>query len=241
MNKELLLKFISKYNLGGSVESVIWKIENNILYTDFLLSDKSLRGEVLMKKSFDYDNAKFGIYETTQLNKMLGVIEDDCKINLVKIHDKFRTMEISDTTTKIKFMLAELDVIESVGKVKYIPEFDLEIKLDSKLIDKILKTKSALDNAKYFKINADVLENTCRIIIGSGSNKVLIDVECDNINEINDMAFSLEYFTKILSVNKKFNTNKFLVSREGLISLEFDGDEFKTNYLMVAQIGNTDE
>lgn len=240
MNKELLLKFISKYNLGGSVESVIWKIENNSLYTDFLLPDKSLRGEVLMK-SFKYDDAKFGIYETTQLSKMLGVIEDECEIKLIKIHDKVRTMEINDLTTKIKFMLAELDVIESAGRTKYIPEFDLKIKLDSKLIDKILKTKSAIDGAKYFKINADALENTCKIIIGSGANKVLIDVEAEDINEINDLAFSLEYFTKILSVNKKFDSNSFSVSREGLISLDFENEKFKTNYLMVAQVGSIDD
>lgn len=240
MNKEILLSFMSKYNLGGAVESVIWDIENNSLKTAFLLPDKSLKGEVLLK-DFQYENAKFGIYETTQLNRMLGVIEDECDIKLVKVGDKYRTMEIKDTTTKIKFMLAELDVIESAGKTKYLPEFDIIIKLDSKLIDKILKTKSAIEGTKFFKVNADVLEEKCTLIIGSGYNKVIIDIECEKMEDVNELTFSLEHFTKILSVNKKFNTNKFQVSREGLISLDFEDDLYKTNYLMVAQTGTTDE
>lgn len=240
MNKEILLSFMSKYNLGGAVESVIWNIEKNSLKTDFLLPDKSLKGEVLLK-DFQYDDAKFGIYETTQLNKMLGVVEDECEIKLIKVGDKYRTMEIKDTTTKIKFMLAELDVIESVGKTKYLPNFGLVIKLDSKLIDKILKTKSAIEGTRFFKVNSDILEEKCTLIIGSGYNKVIIDVECDEMDDITELSFSLEHFTKILSVNKKFDTNTFQVSKEGLISLDFENDLYKSNYLMVAQVGATDE
>jgi len=172
---------------------------------------------------------------------MLGVIEDECEIKLVKVGDKYRTMEIKDATTKIKFMLAELDVIESAGKTKYLPEFSLVIKLDSKLIDKILKTKSAIEGTKFFKVNADILEEKCTLIIGSGYNKVIIDVECEEMDDVNELTFSLEHFTKILSVNKKFDTNKFQVSKEGLISLDFEDDSYKTNYLMVAQVGATDE
>jgi len=241
LTKETILTFVSKYNLGGLVESVIWDIEDSTLKTNFLLSDKSLKGEVLLKK-FEVDDAKFGIYETTQLNRMLGVIEDQCYLNLIKVGDKWRTLEIKDSTTKIKFMLAELDVIENPGKTKYIPDFDLSIKLTPRLIDKILKTKSAIEGAKYFKINSDILSNECKIVIGSGYNKVIIDVECeDELEDIQDLTFSLEHFTKILSVNKKFDTNKFQVSKEGLVSLDFEDKNFKMNYLMVAQLGVGDD
>ena len=48
MTKTELLGFIGKYSLGGNVESVIWKSKDNSITTDFVSTDKTLKGVVKM-------------------------------------------------------------------------------------------------------------------------------------------------------------------------------------------------
>ena len=44
MNKQKLVKFIDKYNLGGLVNSAILSFKDNTLNTRFTSGDKSLLG-----------------------------------------------------------------------------------------------------------------------------------------------------------------------------------------------------
>ena len=57
MQKSKLDKFISKYNLGGNVNSVKWKSNGDTLSTSFVTPDKSLLGSVTVDK-FDFDTSE---------------------------------------------------------------------------------------------------------------------------------------------------------------------------------------
>ena len=46
MNKVLLERFINKYSLGDSVQSVILTIKDNVLTTEFITPEKSLLGKL---------------------------------------------------------------------------------------------------------------------------------------------------------------------------------------------------
>ena len=66
MQKSKLDRFIQKYNLGGNVNSVKWKSEDDTLTTTFVTPDKSLLGTVKVNK-FKFEDAELGIYQTDQL------------------------------------------------------------------------------------------------------------------------------------------------------------------------------
>ena len=72
MNKQKLTGFVEKYSLGNTIESVPWSIKNNTLATDFVSDDRTLLGNVTLN-SFELDDAEVGIYNTTQLQKMISV------------------------------------------------------------------------------------------------------------------------------------------------------------------------
>ena len=50
MNKITLDTFIQKYNLGGNVNSVKWESDGSTLSTRFISPDKSLLGQLTLKK-----------------------------------------------------------------------------------------------------------------------------------------------------------------------------------------------
>ena len=72
MEKSKLNRFISKYTLAGLVESVKWEIVDGELTTHIISDDKSVLGSISMK-DFGYEDASFGVYDTTKLTKMLSV------------------------------------------------------------------------------------------------------------------------------------------------------------------------
>ena len=68
MQKSKLDRFISKYNLGGNVNSVKWKSDGNTLSTSFVTPDKSLLGTVKVDK-FSFDSAELGIYQKRYISQ----------------------------------------------------------------------------------------------------------------------------------------------------------------------------
>lgn len=239
MKKNKLLNFISKYSLNGNINSVRWNIKDKKIYSRFLLPNKSLIGFVVTNIEYDED-AELGIYETEKLYKMISILENDIEIKLTKTHDKFRTIEMNDSFTKIKYMLSELDIITKVTEntIKYLPNFNLKINLTDNTINKFLKAKNAIDLSEYFYINCDILNETCNFILGEGTNRISISVDSNSDVDIQSLSFSTELFSSILSVNKDFKTVKLEVSNEGLLHIEFTSDEFYCEYYLVARVGD---
>ncbi len=62
MEKSKLINFISKYHLGGLVNSVAWN-SNGSLSTRFISDDKCVVGEVRLN-NFNSETSKFGVYQT---------------------------------------------------------------------------------------------------------------------------------------------------------------------------------
>ena len=73
MNKAKLTRFIQKYSLGGLVESVTWKTEDNKLVTRFISDDKTVLGEIQLD-NFAFTSPDLGVYTTSTLSKLLSVV-----------------------------------------------------------------------------------------------------------------------------------------------------------------------
>ena len=84
MNKTKLERFIIKYSLGGSIDSVKWIFKNNNLLTAMMTPDKSLIGKVKVD-NVDFDDRVLGVYSTGQLSRMLSVLDGNLDVSLVEI------------------------------------------------------------------------------------------------------------------------------------------------------------
>ena len=234
MEKSKLINFISKYSLGGLVQSVAWN-SNGSLSTKFISDDKCVVGEVKLQ-NFNNSKSKFGVYNTDLLVKLLGVLGNTVNLQINGAEDKAFSLTFDDNSTTVNYMLADLAVIPPAPDLKELPPFDLEIPITKEFIDKFIKAKSALPGIEKFTIAKNRKTDKYEIIIGyanTNSNRISIGIDCTATEDIDPISFSAKYFNGILAANKDLNGGSLKVSSQGLAKAEFDIDEFDAKYYLV--------
>ena len=119
MNKQRLTRFINKYYLNGTVNSIVLISKSNSkqLYARFISSDKSLLGELMMDK-WDFEDSDIGIYNTEQLIKLLSVVDEDITLSLTKV-------TLSNAPGASSFLYNDLATSRSGEIITSIGMFDL--------------------------------------------------------------------------------------------------------------------
>ena len=126
MNKQRLTRFIQKYYLNGTVNSVVLNSSSDKLSARFISGDKTLLGELSMDKS-QIEDCEIGVYNTEQLSKLLSVLDDDIKVHLKKSEDKAYSIKVSDSSSSVNYMLSDTSIINEPPQLKSVPEFELSI------------------------------------------------------------------------------------------------------------------
>ena len=224
MQKSKLDRFISKYNLGGNVNSVKWKSSGDSLSTSFVTPDKSLLGNVKVDK-FPFEDAELGVYQTDQLKSLINVLGEDVSLNLMKVDNKAVSLNVKNGSVSIDYVLSDLSVIADPPALKRLPEFGTKIKIDSSFINSFIKGKSALNDID------------CEVIIGYAStntNRVNIPVESETCDITNPITFNANLFKEMLVANKECTSAILEVSTEGLARINFKVDDYDSEYFVVA-------
>ena len=236
MNKAYLDRFISKYSLGDSVNSVVWKVNDEVLTTEFITLDKSLLGKVTLD-TFQFEEIELGIYDTKQLASLLSVLNDDINLTVVKSQDKVVSIKFEDSYASVNYMLSDLSVIPDVPKMKSVPEFELSLKIDSLFITKFISGTNALAEHETFTVLTDENTNTCKFVINFATintNRVTLPVTVDTFSDVGPLSFNAELFSKVLQANKECESASIEVSNRGLARAKFKVDNYEAVYNLVA-------
>jgi hypothetical protein len=128
MNKQKLVRFINKYYLNGTVNSVVLNSNSSSqeLSTRFISGDKTLLGDLTMDK-WNFEDSDIGVYNTEQLLKLLTVMDDDVSVSLTKSGEKAISLKLTDMSSAVNYMLSDTSVINEPPQMKTIPEFELSI------------------------------------------------------------------------------------------------------------------
>ncbi len=234
MNKYKLTRFIDKYHLGGNVNAVVINSTSDKLSTRFITGDKALLGELSMD-NWTFEDAELGVYDTEQLSRLLGVLDDDVTLNLTQSGDKAIAVEISDALSKVNFMLSDKSVINQPPALKQLPEFQVSIKVDSNFIQRFVSGKSALPDTDTFTVLSD--DDGVKLVIGYSSintNRVTIPVETTESSNIDNVSFNANLFKDVLVANKECESATLEVSEGGLSRINFKVDDYDVTYFMVA-------
>jgi hypothetical protein len=234
MNKYKLTRFIDKYHLGGNVNAVVINSKSDKLSTRFITGDKALLGELKMN-NWTFEDSELGVYDTEQLSRLLGVLDDDVTLNLTQAGDKAIAVEISDALSKVNFMLSDKSVINQPPPLKQLPEFQVEIKVDSNFINRFISGKSALPDTDTFTVIAD--DDGVKLVIGYSSintNRVTIPVETTATSKIENVSFNANLFKDVLTANKECESATLYVSEQGLSKINFKVDDYDATYFLVA-------
>ena len=233
MEKGKLGRFVQKYNLAGLVESVKWETKDNSLTTAFISDDKSVLGKVTMKE-FNFNDATFGVYDTSKLTKMLGVLGEAVEFEISDVEGKPVSLKFKDGSTSVNYMLADLSVIPNVPDLKKLPDFNIKIKLDENFISKFIRAKSALADENNFTF---VVKNgKAQIVLGHSNintNRISIDVEGEIEGDVEPISFSATYLKEILVANKEAKDATLNISSQGLSHIHFEAGEYTSDYYLV--------
>ena len=233
MNKNNLLKFIQKYSLGGLIESVAWNAEGTKLSVRFISDDKTLLGEVEYN-AYTSTPMSVGIYTTSLLKNMIGVLDNDLTLKVDKAGDKSVSLKLSSEETETSYQLADLGVIPPVPDLKTLPDFGIAIDMASNMIDKFIKAKGALSDVDTFTIFTE--GGDLKMAIGYSSistNRVTFTAQKDYAETVKPISFSAKYLKEILTANKEATSAKLKVSTDGLSNVEFQIDDFICKYYLV--------
>ena len=234
MDKYKLTRFIDKYHLGGNVNAVVINSKGDTLSTRFITGDKALLGELEMN-SWNFQDVELGVYDTEQLSRLLGVLDDDVTLNLTQSGDKAIALEISDQYSTVNFMLSDKSVINQPPPLKGIPEFQLKIKVDTNFITRFISGKSALPDTDTFTVITS--NDGVKLVIGYSSintNRVTIPVETETYEDIDKVSFNANLFKDVLVANKECETAILEVSEKGLAKINFKVDDYDVTYYLVA-------
>ena len=233
MNKNNLLKFIQKYSLGGLIESVAWNAEGTKLSVRFISDDKTLLGEVEFN-AYTSTPMNVGIYTTSLLKNMIGVLDNDLTLKVDKAGEKSVSLKLSSEETETSYQLADLGVIPPVPDLKTLPDFGIAIDMASNMIDKFIKAKGALSDVDTFTIFTE--GGDLKMAIGYSSistNRVTFTAQKDYAETVKPISFSAKYLKEILTANKEATSAKLKVSTDGLSNVEFQIDDFVCKYYLV--------
>ena len=183
---------------------------------------------------FEGSSASFGVYDTTKLTKMLSVLGNDVDFSINDIDGKPVSLKFKDKSTSVNYMLADLSVIPNVPDLKQLPDFNVEIKLDSSFISTFIKAKGALQDENNFTFTCK--EGKGQIVLGYSNintNRINIDVDCTCAADVDAVSFSATYLKEILVANKEATDATLKISSQGLAHIHFNIDNYESNYYLV--------
>ena len=228
MKKASIESFINRYNLGGEVESVKIESTDSEMKVSFISDDKTLLGEVISKEG-DFPNGEFGVYTTSQLKALLGVLESNVDVDSTDSYIKF-----SDKGTSVNYMLADLSVIPVVPDLKQVPPFNSEVTLNDEFTSKFIKSKGALSESDTFTFSC--IDGKGEVVLGYSTintNRISISVECKCDGDVQPISFSAKYLKEILNANRGSKSATLKISSQGLSYIEFETDTITSKYYLV--------
>lgn len=239
MNKSKLTSFINKYSLNGNIQSVKWNLNENDISTSSISDDRNVLTSVKIKKNDIGESVVLGINDTSKLQKLINVLNDDIDISLNGKDDKITSINLKSNTVKVQYVTSDLSVIPSVPDVKKnLPNFNFELKLTPEFVSQFVKSKSALNDIDTFTLLKTDGKDS-KLVIGYSSinsNRISIDINpVEGKNTLsNNIHLSAKYFKEILTSNIECENAVLKVSDAGLSYVEFDTDDFNCVYYLVA-------
>lgn len=237
MEKSMLERFISKYNLGGSCESVVFKSNGTILSVRAISDDKNVLGEITLETT-KFPEGEFAVYETKKLRSILSVLNESLTIKATTNNNKTTGLNITDGETKATFVLADASVIPAVPDLKKLPPMEFAISLDEKFVNTFIKAKGALSDVDSFAVMSTGEDKTATVVIGYSTlntNRISINAHTDQVAKLDAITFSANYLKEILVANKEAKNGKLEVSSKGLSRASFEVDGITSTYYLVQQ------
>ena len=242
--KNKLQSIISKYYLGGQVESVKWKVEDGKLSIDFMAPTKDMIGKLSCNDFPMVNEGEMAIFNTTQLNRLLNVLTGDLILDASKTNKVLTKLTIQDAKASINYSLADPLMIQKVGEVDENVEWSTSATMENEDFYTFVKAASAIQNNEIVTLTPTTDEigtNILKFTFGERmefSNKVEFYVNAnftDKTKEDIKIPFSSEMLREIFNANKTSDICHMNFVEDGLLRLIFTSEDegLESTYFVV--------
>jgi hypothetical protein len=239
MDKLHLVSILDKYYLNGTVEKVKIQVKDKKVEIRFVALNKDLVGTINADE-FDLEDVEVGIYDTTQLLKLINITNHQLILETKKEHGIPTKLLIADNEFNLEYVLADTTMIANAPTVNE-PEYPIEASIDLEFINKFIKAKKAIDS-EVFSVDAnydEVGSKVVRFILGgneSYTNKIQFTVPATYEGiQTKQLQFNINYMREILDSNKDLTSGKLRICSEGLMRIDFTSEKGTSYYLLVAK------
>lgn len=248
MKKKKLVDFINRYNLAKT-EKVIYKVDNGNILVEAKPEVGGFRISVQAKNT-NLQDGLFGVLETSTLKKMLGVLGDDITITYsANSTGEINSLHIKDDTKKdVKFVTTNINIIDAVDPVNSLPEtYPIVMNITETFFNDFDKSLTALDSGVFvlskfnlithlkmmFGYNASANTDCITIPLGESLVNSPRLSECVG-NFETEVFFDARNLIEILRANRDILDSGVIMICEDLLRVEFNNDDFKCQYLLIA-------
>ena len=242
--KNKLQSVISKYYLGGKVESVKWNIEGGTLTIDFMAPTKDMIVKLTARDFPITQDGTLAIFNTTQLNRLLNVLAGDLVLDAEKTKAVFTKLNIQDAKSTINYSLADPMMIQKVGEVDEDVNWQVNATLENEDFNTFVRAASAIQGNEIVTLNPteDIVGTpVLQFTFGERmefSNKVEFHVNAEfeeNVRQDNKIPFSSEMLREIFNANKTSDECHLSFVDDGLLRLIFTSqyEGIDTTYFVV--------
>ena len=239
MEKSNIQSLIDKYHLGGAVESVTWNsTEDSGVSVNFVTPTKDCAGSVETTKDLGLGATDISIYSTSQLNKLLTIMDGFMTIDVVKGNQDIPyQLNIKNQSFDLNFHLSSDDLIPNVPEISEPEEYEVELDFDEDFIKDFTRAHTAIDKPNRVVVSCKVQddEKFVEFKIGESAthaNKVSLQVPSQFELGIEELPFSANTLREILLSNKLAKGN-VKVNQDGLMKIVFTEDDITSTYFMV--------
>lgn len=238
MDKIRFERFINKYNLSGTCESIVILSQNNTSKVSCISADRDVLIEVVDTKS-NLPNGKYPIFETQKFRSMMNVLGDTFDVTLKLASDNTTplVLNMNDTVFDVNFALCDESVLPTVPHIVN-PPYVLTIPLTVDFINNFIKAKNALGDVETFVIKTKSNSNKIEFVIGDSSinsNLIKLSANSNETHMLSPLVFSAKIFKNIMYANKDAGTGTMLLSSDGMANVSFDVDGITSTYYLVAK------
>jgi hypothetical protein len=203
--------------------------------------NKDMIGE-LECNEFPIEDCELAIFNTTQLNKLLGITSGQLLISPIKTNKVYTKLTLQDVSFTVEYSLADPLMIQSPGTINEPDKYDVSAIMEPNDVLAFTKAASAIPNNELVTLKATesihgnpILE----FIFGEKmefSNRITFTVEAQHsIVEGHKIPFNSNMLREIFHNNKGASSTSIKFTQEGLLKLEFEFKEenTKTTYFVV--------
>ena len=232
--KNTLQSIISKYYLGGKVESVKWVVEDGNLSIDFMSPTKDMIGKLTAKNFPIATQGTLAIFNTSQLNRLLNVLSGDLMLDAEKTKAVLTKLNIQDAKASINYSLADPLMIQKVGEVNEDVEWQVNATLENEDFNTFVRAASAIQGNEIVTLNPteDIVGTpVLQFTFGERmefSNKVEFHINAEfgeNVRQDNKIPFSSEMLREIFNANKTSDECHLSFVDDGLLRLIFRSED----------------